>query len=421
MGKVSSNPKERKAAMTAKTEGWTPKQPINMNDNGFLQDKYRHYDWLRQEAPVYRGKLGPLRTYMAVRYEDCETILKDPRFGRDRKGSFWLWFLPKGLKLILSTMIYKDGAEHRRLRNLVHKAFTPRAIERLDGRIEEICNQLLDEVEAQKAPVFDLVPTFAFPLPVTVIGELLGIPEEDMDGFEESVHVLLQGLSGWRLVKTLFWDLGKTVKFIKKIIHNKRKHPGEDILTGLIEAEEGGDRLSEDELVGMVMLLVIAGYETTVDLIKCCVVALLSHPEQLQELKDDPSLMDGAIAEVMRYWGPVHGTELVYAKEEVTLGGVTIPKGHIVTPMLGAANRDPDVFEDPDRFDIKRTPNKHLGFGKGIHYCLGAPLAKLETKIALKVLFSRFPDLHLAKPLEELHFEKVPLFHRFKEVPLSVS
>lgn len=402
------------------TTNWTPKHPINLGSKVFVEDKYKHYNWLRKEAPVCRGKLGPVNTYLISRYDDCEMVLKDSRFIRSREKSRWMWLLPRGLKLITKTMIYQDDKQHRRLRTLVHKAFTPRAIEGMHGRIEEVCNELLDKMEAENKGTFDLVPTYAFPLPVTIIGEMLGISEEDRVGFKTTINTLLDGLTGWRVIKTLLWDLRKTVAFIEGLIEKKRANPGNDILTGLIQAEEDGDRLTKDELTGMVMLLVIAGYETTVDLIKCAVVALLSHPDQLALLKEDPSLMDGAIEEVLRYYGPVHGTELVYAGEEVTLHGVTIPKGHIVTPLLGSANRDPDVFEDPDRFDIQRESKRHLGFGKGIHYCLGAPLARMETRIALKVLLSRYPNLELVQPAEELKIQQVPLFHRFKEVPLTM-
>ncbi|HAA57052.1 MAG TPA: cytochrome P450 [Myxococcales bacterium] len=398
---------------------WTPKHPINISAKAFIDDKYKYYDWMRREAPVYRGKFGPFRSYLLCRYEDCDFVLRDPRFIRSRKENKWRWLMPYGIKLITESMIYQDGDEHRRLRNLVQKAFTPKAITKMHDRIEVICNELLDEVEATHDGHFDLVPTYAFPLPVRVIGELLGIEDNDMDSFQKSVDVLLEGLTGIKIVKTLVWDLPKTVSFLKELLKKKRATPADDLLTALIQAEENGDTLTEDELLGMMMILIIAGYETTVDLIKCAVVALLTHPEQLQMLKEDDSLMDGTIEEVLRYWGPVHGTELIYASEDIQVGDVTIPKGHIITPLLGAANRDPDKFEHPEAFDITRTANRHLGFGKGIHYCLGAPLARLEAKIALRILFSRFPQLTLTKPLEELTFKQVPLFHRFKEVPLS--
>lgn len=397
---------------------WEPKHPVNLNSGDLIQDKYKYYDWLRENAPVYRGKFMFMNSYLISRYEDCEFVLKDPIFARSRGNGSWSWLMPSSLKAITNMMLYKDGKEHRRLRTLVHKAFTPRAITKLDSRIGEICDSFLDDIEASGKDTFDLVPTYAYPLPVKVIGEMLGVPDDDMDDFQKSVNVLLQGLTGFRIIKTILWDLRKTVGFIKKIIAKKRKAPKDDILTALIQAEEGDDRFTEQELVSMVMLLIIAGYETTVDLIKCVTVALLAHPEQLQLLKENPELMDGAIEETLRFLGPVHGTELIYASEEVTIRGVVIPKGHLVTPLLGSANRDPDVFEEPNRFDITRERIRHLGFGKGIHYCLGAPLARLETKIAMRSLFARFPDLALAQPAETLTFQKVPLFHRFEQVPL---
>lgn len=192
-------------------------------------------------------------------------------------------------------------------------------------------------------------------------------------------------------------------------------------VTGLIEAEEDGDRLSEDELVAMVFLLIVAGYETTVHLITNAVQTLLTHPEQLARLRAEPELIESAVEEVLRYNGPVHGTKPEYALEDVTLHGVTIPKGAVVMPLLGAANHDPAVFENPEVFDIARTPNRHLGFGQGIHYCLGAPLARLEARIALKTLFERNPNLRLAVRPEELKLQYIPGWHRHVSLPVVLG
>jgi cytochrome P450 len=404
-----------------KTMSWKPARTVNLNDPAFIQNKYQYYEWLRREAPVYRGKFGVLRTYLVSRYDDCEFVLKDPRFVRANSNRFLSWVMPSTLKTVMDMMLYKDGEEHRRLRNLVQKAFTPRAIESLHGRIEETCESFLDQIEANHTNTFDLVPTYAYPLPVNIIGGLLGIEDEDMEGFQENIAVILDGLSGMRIIKTILWDFRKTISFIERIIEKKRANPKEDMLTGLIQAEEDGDKLSQKELVSMVVLLVIAGYETTVDLLKCATITLLSHPEQLEQLKANPELMGTAIEEVMRYLGPIQGTEFIHTSEQVTIRDVVIPKGHFVSPLLGSANRDPEAFDDPDTFDITRKPNRHLGFGKGIHYCLGAHLARLEAKIALQALFNRFPNLRLAQPADELPLRNVPLFHRFKEVPLVIS
>ncbi len=241
-----------------------------------------------------------------------------------------------------------------------------------------------------------------------------------MPKFKNGVKVLA-GLSGWTLLRALFWDLPRTDTFVRSLIARKRADPQDDILTGLIQAEEAGDRLSEDELVSMVFLLIFAGYETTVHLISNSVEALLRHPDQLARLRARPELMELAVEEILRYNGPIQGTKPGYALEDVTLHRVTIPKGSAVIPLLGAANHDPAVFEHPEVFDIARSPNKHLGFGQGIHYCLGAPLARMETRIALKNLLERSPELRLAVKGEELEVQNVPLWHRYARLPVVLG
>jgi cytochrome P450 len=215
------------------------------------------------------------------------------------------------------------------------------------------------------------------------------------------------------------FDIPKAVKLVREMIAEKRANPADDILTGLIEAEEEGDRLSENELISMIFLLIIAGFETTVHLISNGVIALTQHPEQMARLRSDPELYGSAVEEILRFNGPLHGTKMTYAREDIELHGVTIPKGASVMPLLGAANHDPEVFANPEVFDIARTPNRHLGFSQGNHFCLGAFLARMETKIALKTLIERYPNLQLAVPIEELKLQKLPGWHRYQEVPVS--
>jgi cytochrome P450 len=398
------------------------KQPINLGSKAFVANKYAYYKWLREEAPVCKGKITVINVYLLSRYEDCVSMLKDQRFVRNRTtatGGGRLPFpTPKTISLVAQNMILEDEPQHRRLRNLVHKAFTPRALARLEGRIEHLTHELLDVAEKQGD--VDLIQSYALPIPVTVIRELVGVSDEDMPKFKNGVKVL-SGLSGWTLLRALFWDLPRTDRFVRDLIARKRTDPQDDILSGLIHAEEQGDRLSEDELVSMVFLLIFAGYETTVHLITNSVEALLRHPEQLARLRARPELMESAVEEILRYNGPIQGTKPGYALEDVTLHGVTIPKGSAVIPLLGAANHDPAVFDRPEVFDIARTPNKHLGFGQGIHYCLGAPLARLETRIALKNLLEHSPNLRLAVKPEELKVQNVPLWHRYERLPVTLG
>lgn len=398
-------------------------EPLNLTSKAFIANKYAYYRWLREEAPVYKGKISIINVYLLSRYDDCVHMLKDPRFVRNRTtatgGSRSPFPLPKSVELMAQSMITADEPEHRRLRNLVHKAFTPRALAKLTARIERLTHELLDR--AEKQGIVDLIPAYALPIPVTVISEMMGVSDEEMPRFRSGMKVLSEGLSGWSILRSIFWDLPGTVKFVRQLIARKRTNPQDDILTALLQAEEEGEKLTEDELVSMVFLLIIAGYETTVHLITNAVVTLLQHPDQLARLRARPTLMESAIEEILRYNGPIHGSKPGYALEDVELHGVTIPKGAAVIPLFAAANHDPAVFENPQLFDIERSPNRHLGFGQGIHYCLGAPLARLETTIALKTLLARNPNLHLTVKPQDLKVQKIPLWHRYESLPVKLG
>jgi cytochrome P450 PksS len=314
-------------------------------------------------------------------------------------------------------MIIEDDPEHRRLRNLVNRAFTPRAVGRLSDRVEELSHELLDGLEGQTS--FDLLERYARPIPTRVIAEMVGVPREDAEQFHQSLGVLTKGLSGFAVVRTLLWDLRGTSKFIRNLIKRKHEEPGDDILSELIQAEEEGDRLSEDELVAMVFLLIVAGFETTLHLITNGVRTLFEHPAQLARLRADPELWDSAVQEIVRHRGPIHSTKPQYATEDITLHGYTIKRGTAVMPMLGAANHDPRAFERPDEFDVGRSPNHHLGFGLGRHFCLGRQLAVMETRIALKNLFDRNPNLRLAVDPDELEIAPMPGWHRHVSLPVA--
>ncbi|WP_372369466.1 cytochrome P450 [Candidatus Uabimicrobium sp. HlEnr_7] len=400
------------------------KHPINLTNKNYNQNKNIHHKWLRENAPVYKGKMMFMNAYFLSRYEDCLSLLKDARFIRNRstatgKSSPFPFPMPKSLRLLSKSMITEDGTEHRRLRNLVHKAFTPRRLKALNGRIESLTHELLDKTKGQKQ--IDLKTTYALPIPVIVISEMVGISADEVPQFTEYLKTLTNGFSSWKIIFTMFWKMPKTVKYVRNLINKKRSNPQDDILTGLIEAQEEGSKLSEDELVSLVFLLIIAGHETTVHLITNSVITLLTYPQQLALLKSDMTLVDSTIEEVFRYNPPVQTTKPNYASEDVTLHGVTIPKGSMVFPLLGSANMDPDKFENPETFDIARTPNKHLGLGQGIHYCLGAPLARMETKSALQTLFERYPNVELAIPADKLELEKMPGWHRYKSLPVNLN
>ncbi|MEM7112103.1 MAG: cytochrome P450 [Chloroflexota bacterium] len=399
------------------------KKPVNLLKDDFIKNKYAYYRWLRDHAPVHKGKLGVINLYFVSRYEDCVNILKHPRIVRNRTtvtgGGRFPIPLPKSVSLLINSMINEDDPQHRRLRNLVHKAFTPRALAKLDGRIDELTHELLDKAEKQGR--VDLIKAYALPIPVTVISEMVGLDPKETPQFAQYMTALTDGLSGPAILRTFFYDLPRAIKFCRELIDKKKQNPQDDIFTALIQAEEDGDRLSEDELIAMLFLIIVAGYETTVHLIANSVQTLLAHPEQLERLRANPGLMETAVEEVNRFNGPIQATKLGYPMEDLTLHGVTIPKGKAIMPLLGAANHDPVVFENPEIFDVGRTPNRHLGFGQGIHYCLGAPLARIETNIALKNLLERNPNLRLAVAPEELKIQKVPGWHRHESLPVILG
>ena len=281
-------------------------------------------------------------------------------------------------------------------------AFGARTIARPRPRIEEITAGLLDALPA--GGEVDLISTVAMPLPVPVIAELVGVPIEDRTQFRSWVDALLRGEP-----PATRQAAGQFVAYLTRQIAHRRAHPTDDLLSQLIRAEEDGDRLTHEELLAAVFLLLVTGHETTVNLIGNGVRELLRHPDQLALLRERPQLIDSAVEEILRYNGPVDWAFPRYAVADLRLGDTVVAQGEIVAPVLLAANRDPAVFDEPDRFDIARDPNRHLAFGHGIHYCLGAPLARLEGRIALDALVRRFPDVALAVDPAQLEWIHGPL------------
>jgi cytochrome P450 len=314
-------------------------------------------------------------------------------------------------------MLNKDGEDHRRLRKLVTKAFTPRMVERLRPRIQEIADELIDAVEAQGE--MELVDEFAFPLPITVIAELLGIPVGDRDSFRRWTNAMVTPALTPQGIAQFSEAVDEFVAYLRELFERRGTTPGDDLISALLQVEEGGDTLSEEELFSMVVLLIIAGHETTVSLIGNAVLALLEHPDQRAELQGDPERISHAIEELLRYDSPVERTLNRWAATDVELGNQTIRRGEGVIVILGSANRDPSCFTDPDTLDLGRADVKHLAFGRGSHYCLGAPLARLEAEVALTTLLRRLPGLRLETPLEELYWRPVPLFRSLASLQVA--
>ena len=398
---------------------------VDLFDPAFKADPYPTYARLRSSAPVYRAALPDGRgVWLITRYEDVLAVLKDQRFVKDWRGALTPEQLaqvppiPEVMKPLSQNMLDTDPPDHERLRALVSKAFTPRLIERLRPRVQAISDGLLDAV--QDRGEMDLIDDYAFPLPITVIAELLGVPAEDRNNFREWSDAAVSGNASQEYMEEiLIPHMQDFTDYLRALFEEKRANPGDDLVSALVRAEEAGDRLSEDELLGMVFLLLVAGHETTVNLIGNGVLALLQHPDQLRKLKEDPSLIKPAVEELLRYDGPVETSTERFAREDVEIGGQVIPRGEMVLVVLAAADHDPEHFSDPDELDITRTDNRHLAFGKGIHHCLGAPLARMEGQIAISTLLRRMPNLRLEGSPESLSWRPGMILRGLRGLPVE--
>jgi pimeloyl-[acyl-carrier protein] synthase len=369
---------------------------FNPMDPEFIEDPYPTYHRLRAEDPVHQSPLG---FWVLTRYEDVVAALRDPRLAKEAIASFVAARFGAPAPAGGLSMLDRDPPDHTRLRGLVSKAFTPRVVEGLRPHVQRIVGGLLARVEGEHS--MDLIEEFAYPLPVIVICQMLGVPVEDRDRFRQWGLDIARGLDSILLPPDS--EVGRRstaarhalADYFRELIAERRAAPRGDMLSDLIAAEEAGDKLNEDELLATCILLLVAGHETTVNLIGNGTLALLRHPDQLRRLREDPQLIGSAVEELLRYDGPVQRTARI-PSEDVTIGGRTVPKGELVMPFIGAADRDPAQFPDPDRLDIGRADNRHIAFGWGIHFCLGAPLARLEGQIAIGTLVQRLPKLALA-------------------------
>ncbi len=372
----------------------------NMLSPGFLEDPHSVYRALREKSPVHRSRIT--RGWVFSRYDDVLALLRDRRVSSDfRHSAQW----PRLEKLQLKagrtldeleqpTMLNSDPPRHTRLRGLVSKAFTPRAVRALEGRMVEIVDEMLGARAG--ASEIDIVADLAYPLPVIVIAEMLGIPPEDRERFKHWSTEAVRSLGSQTLADTRasIQAVRELYSYLEPIVDARRREPRDDLLSGLLLAEEAGDRLTTFEVYQTVSLLLIAGNETTTKLIGNGMLALLRHPDQLELLRQQPDLIDRAVDELLRWDGPVHMTGRT-AVESFEFQGATLRRGQMVMVALAAANRDPEVFADPERLDITRVDNPHLSFGHGLHFCLGSSLARLEARTAIGALVSRYPSMKL--------------------------
>ncbi|MFG3282189.1 cytochrome P450 [Streptomyces sp. NPDC048111] len=360
----------------------------------FTRDPYPVYAALRARGPVHRIRMPEGgEAWLVVGYEAGRAALADDRLSKE-----WRNAAPDlGVRQVSSgtTMLSSDAPDHTRLRKLVTREFTPRRMAALAPRVQEMTDGFVDAMLAAPERRADLVEALSFPLPITVICELLGVPTLDQDTFRHWSNVSVSATS----LDDRLAAARSVTEYLTRLVDEKRARPGDDLMSGLIHAadEEGGDHLSHDELLGMAWLLLVAGHETTVNLISNGMLALLGHPDQLAALRADfDGLIDGAVEEMLRYDGPVETPTYRFTREPVEIAGTPVPGGgQLVLVALADADRDPARFADPDRFDIRRDARGHVAFGHGIHYCLGAPLARLEARIAVRTLLDRCPDLAL--------------------------
>lgn len=374
----------------------TTNAPVEFNPllPEFLANPYPIYHRLRTEDPVHRSTLLP-DAWVLTRYADVIMVLRDARFGRQDAENFFQEQFGSGplVDVYSKWMLFRDPPDHTRLRTLVNKAFTPRVVEGMRSRIQELVDYLLDRV--QKVGSMDIMADLAYPLPVLVICELLGVPANDRDLFKNwsgDVARTLDPIQTPEMIQRGHAVVASMVNYFRDLIAELRKNPQENLLSAMIAAEEQGDRLSEEELLANCILLFSAGHETTVNLIGNGVLALLHHHNQRKQLQENPDLIYSAVEEFLRYDGPVQLTGRG-AKEDVEIGGKPIRQGERVFTVLAAANRDPAQFPNPDQLDITRKDNRHVAFGHGIHFCLGASLARAEAQSAISTLLRRMPRL----------------------------
>jgi len=395
-----------------------------INPEHFIQNPYSFFEKARKQSPVLKTNFFQAEGWLITGFKEAEAALKDPRFIRE-EGNLpieQLAGVPESVRpaieLNQNMMLFKDAPDHTRLRNLVNKAFTPRMIEKLRPTINELVDYLIEQMKGKIE--HELISEFSYLLPVFVITEFIGVPKEDRELFRKWSDAFVKFIdfnTNMSVLEKIAGDIEEASNYFRKLISKRRNEPKEDLISGLIAAEESSDQLSEMEMVATCLLLLIAGHETTVNLITNCFYLLLKNPKQYEMLQSDLSLIPPAIEETLRFESPVILTSRI-AKEDFEFGGQQIKKADFVIVALGGANYDPEVTENPDQFDITRKNIKHLSFSSGPHFCLGAPLARLEGQIAIEKLVT-----HLQNPilLEEPNLRENIAFRGFESLKIQAE
>ncbi|MEZ4672372.1 MAG: cytochrome P450 [Anaerolineae bacterium] len=396
---------------------------VKISSGKFKANPYPFYAYMRESQPLYRTKYIDGRpVWLVARYDDVLRLLKDDRLVKNRHNALlqkqpskFEVPMPAVFRAMERNMLDLDPPDHTRLRGLVHKAFTPQLVEKMRQQVQELADQLVDSM-VRKGQA-DIMADYALPIPLTIISEILGIPAHDQHKFHNWTTRIVSVQSPSQMIFVIP-ALLSFARYMRALLEQRRTDPQDDLLTALVQAEEAGDKLSADELLAMAFLLVTAGHETTVNLIGNGTLALLENPDQLERLRQEPALIKPAIEEFVRYYSPVEIATERFASEDMTIAGVDIHKGDMVMGVIASANRDETQFPNADRLDISREPNRHLGFGQGMHYCVGAPLARLEAQVAFQTLINRLPDLRLAVKRDDIRWRSTFVIRGMESMPV---
>jgi cytochrome P450 len=401
-------------------------QKIGLASQAVARDPFPTYAALREAGPVFQTRLPLLgKTWVAATYQAASEVLKDDEtFVMEAKKagktlfSGILQLLPRILRVFSDNMLVHDNPDHRRLRRLVEHAFSRHSVDTMRGRIGVLCDGLLDGLSGRET--VDLMEAWARPLPVAVICELLGLPDEDRPKFTRWVMALFRSVSLFGILLALP-RIFRLLKYFRRHFEHCRQQPRPGLMTALVQAEQDGDKLSEDELLAMAFLLLFAGFETTVHLLSGGALALLKAPQQKERLLNNWSLAPSAVEELLRFVCPVQMSEARHVIRELEFHGQSLRRGDSIVAWLGAANADPARFSDPEKLDLSRSPNPHVSFGSGIHFCLGAQLARVEAQVGFERLFTRYPKLTLAVADSELRYSGNMLLRGVMALPVRLQ
>jgi cytochrome P450 PksS len=400
----------------------------DLADPVMFTNPFPRYAELRKDAPVSSARSQQTRgnVYMLTKYEDVLRLYSDSVYSSDAMkngasggGLATSKHAPRMLRLLTDSMVFKDDPDHKRLRGLVNKAFTPQRIQAMSDGIDLLVDELLDDMA--KNDTADIVKDFAIQLPLRVISDMLGVSDKDRRQFLSMAKIFADGsTSPLGMLKAMPTGF-RMVRMFDRMTAERRAHDDDSMIAALVRAQEDDDRLSDHEIVSMIFLLLLAGYDTTSNLIGMSVLELLDQPEQATRLRTEPELIDSAVEELLRFTTPVPHGVIRVPMEDIEVQGVRIPKRSSVVGMIISANRDESMFEDPDVLDLGRTPNKHITFAFGSHYCLGNRLARLEGRSALQSLFTRFPNIELAIPREQVRYKKTQSLRGLESLPVRLK